>query len=165
MPLHRENSWATKAAVMKHTLTVDASYDKTAGIVGIGMIIQATDKPKKRGQILSEHCEAYQNVPSSCMEKFAILRALEIASEMNYQHVKVRSDYNSMRTKLKKDNMQCVGHKRADLHGAILRLASQFADVKFAYVPRRKNQIAHSLARKAIREVAPQANPFQGVQS
>ena len=150
---------------MKHTITVDASYDRTAGVVGIGIIVQGTDKPKKRGQILSRHCEAYQGVSSNCMEKLAVLRALEIASELKCQYVKVRSDYNSMRTKLKKDHKQGVGHKREDLHGTILRLARQFEEVKFAYVPRRKNQIAHSLARKAIREVAPQSNPLQGVQS
>ncbi len=61
-----------------------------------------------------------------------------------------------MRTKLKKDHKEGAGQGGDDLHGTILRLAAQFAEVKFAYVPRRKNQIAHFLARKAAREGTPQ---------
>ena len=86
---------------MKHTFTVDASYNRPANTVGIGILVQATDKPRKRGRILSQHCEAYQGVSASCMEEFAILRALEIASELECQCVKVRSDCNSVRTRLK----------------------------------------------------------------
>lgn len=39
--------------------------------------------------------------------------------------------------------------------GRILRLASQFDVVKFAYQPRRKNHNAHRLARKGARETSP----------
>jgi ribonuclease HI len=144
----------------KHTFTVDASYNRPANTVGIGILVQATDKPRKRGPILSQHSEAYQGVSASSMEEFAIFRALEIASEMECQFVKVRSDCNSVRTRLKKDHKDNRGRKSANLHGIILRLAKQFTEVKFAYVPRRKNHIAHKLARQAAREMAPQANPL-----
>jgi ribonuclease HI len=144
----------------KHTFTVDASYNRPANTVGIGILVQATDRPRKRGRILSQHSEAYRGVSASCMEEFAIFRALEIASELSCQFVKVRSDCNSVRTRLKKDHKEDRGRKSASLHGTILRLAKQFAEVKFAYVPRRKNHIAHSLARKAARELTPQANPL-----
>ena len=140
----------------KHTITVDASHDRARDVVGIGIVVQVTDKPRKRGAIIGRHSEAYQGFHSGCMEKFAVLRALEVASELDCQFVKVRSDCNSMRTKLKKDHKEGAGQGGDDLHGTILRLAAQFAEVKFAYVPRRKNQIAHFLARKAAREGTPQ---------
>jgi len=145
---------------MKHTFTVDASYNRPTNTVGIGIIVQATDKPRKRGRILSQHSEAYRGVSASCMEEFAIFRAIEIASELGCQFVKVRSDCNSVRTRLKKDHKEDRGRKSANLHGSILRLAKQFTEVKFTYVPRRKNHIAHKLARKAAREMTPQANPL-----
>lgn len=143
----------------KHTITVDASHDRAKDVVGIGIVIQVTDKSRKRGAIIGRHSEAYQGLHSGCMEKFAVLRALEIASELDCRFVKVRSDCNSMRTRLKKDHKESTGQGGDDLHGAILRLAAQFDEVKFAYVPRRKNQIAHFLARKAVQEETPQTRP------
>jgi hypothetical protein len=60
-----------------------------------------------------------------------------------------------MRKTLKKDHASGTGLDRSDLHGGVLNLAAQFQEVKFAYVPRRKNQEAHQLARKAVNECTP----------
>ena len=81
---------------------------------------------------------------------------LHIAKKRGYRLVKVRSDYNSMRTKLKRDHARNVGHCRTNMDGTILRLAKEFDEVKFAYQARRKNQIAHRLARIAATELEPQ---------
>lgn len=82
------------------------------------------------------------------MEEFAVFRALEIATERGYRRVKIRSDYNYMRTRLKKDYRSGCGLERDDLSGRVLRLAKGLIEVKFAYCPRRKNQITHRLARR-----------------
>ena len=36
---------------LKHTITVDASHDRAKDVVGIGILVQVTDKPRKRGDI------------------------------------------------------------------------------------------------------------------
>lgn len=137
---------------VRHTFLVDASCDFSRGIVGIGVVMRATEKPGSRpGPIVDTYSEAYARVPPGAAEKFAILRALEIASEHSARRVKIRSDYNYMRRTLKRDHASDVGGEREDLHGTILRLARDFEEVKFAYVPRRKNQEAHRLARDATR--------------
>lgn len=137
---------------LKYCFSVDASYDHKMRIVGIGMVVQRTAKPKKRGPVVNQYSEGYTGVPSGCMEEFAVLRALEVASELGCQYVTVRSDYNQMRKGLKEDLKRNTGHDQQDLHGCILRLAKRFKEVKFAYVPRRKNLGAHRFARKAAQE-------------
>jgi len=139
---------------LKHIMIVDASYDRMQRVTGIGIIIREVQNPKKRrGKVIDEILESYFGMPRGSGEKFAILRALEIASERGYQIVKVRSDYNPMRKKLKKDHEKNLGHERDGVHATILRLAKTFAEVKFAYQPRRKNQNAHRLARRAVAEM------------
>ena len=41
------------------------------------------------------------------------------------------------------------------MHGAILRLTDMFESVEFAYKPKRKNRMAHELARLAAKELPP----------
>lgn len=139
---------------LKYCFSVDASYDCKTRLVGIGMVVQCNAKPGRRGPVVNQYSEGYTDVPPKCMEKFAVLRALEIAAELGCQHVKVRSDYNQMRKGLKEDLKRDSGHDQQDLHGFILQLARRFKEVKFAYVPRRKNLDPHKLARKAARDPA-----------
>lgn len=134
---------------LRHTFTVDASHNVKKDCIGIGLVLQVTDKPGRRGEILEmidETHPAKELVKD--MEKFAVLRAIEIAIERGYQRVKIRSDYNHMRTQLKKLYRSGEGLERDDLSGQVLRLAKGLVEVKFAYCPRRKNQMAHRLARK-----------------
>ena len=86
---------------------------------------------------------------------FAVLRALEISADRGFRVVKVRSDYNYMRRQLKDAHKRGEGRDRDDLQGRILRLTTRFDEVKFAYQPRRRNQGAHKLARRAVREAVP----------
>jgi len=137
---------------LKYCFSVDASYDRKMRIVGIGMVVQCTTKPRRRGPVVNQYSEGYIGVSPGCMEEFAVLRALEVGSELGCQYVTVRSDYNQMRKGLKEDLKRNAGHDQQDLHGFILRLAQRFKEVKFTYVPRRKNLDAHRLARKAVRE-------------
>ena len=139
---------------LKYCFSVDASYDRKMRVVGIGMVLQRTAKPRRRGPVVNRYSEGYIGVPPGCMEEFVVLRALEVALELGCQYVTVRSDYNQMRKGLKEDLKRNTGHDQRDLHGCILRLAKRFKVVKFAYVQRRKNLGAHKLARKAAREPA-----------
>ncbi len=149
------NSSQRPMSRLKYTFRVDASYDLKRRVAGIGIVIHETDQPRKNGPVIDEISELYSDVPAGGIEKFAVFRALEIAYERNYEIVHIRSDYNSMRRKLKKDHKANTGHEKDDLHALILRYAKKFKGVKFLYCPRRKNQLAHRLARKAVKELIP----------
>lgn len=151
-----DNSSQKPMSRFKYTFNVDASFHLKRKVTGIGIVIHKTDQPRKNGPVIDEISELYSDVPAGETEKFAVFRALEIAYEREYEIIRIRSDYNTMRRKLKKDHKADTGHERDDLHGLILRYAKKFKDVKFLYCPRRKNQIAHWLARKAVKELVPQ---------
>jgi ribonuclease HI len=155
-PADIDNSVPKPMSRLKYTFNVDASYDLKRRVTGIGIVIRETDQPRKNGPVIDEISELYSNVPASATEKFAVFRALEIASERNYEILRIRSDYNCMRTKLKEDHKAGTGDEREDLHGLILRYAQKFTEVKFLYCRRRKNLMAHRLARKAVKESIPQ---------
>lgn len=147
-------------AGLRHTFFVDASYDYDRRIAGIGVVMRATEKPGRRpGPIAEKFSEAYLGIPPGAAEKFAVLRALEIAAAHSATRVKVRSDCSQMRTRLKLDHGRGVGLDRHDLHGSVLRLAATFQEVKFSFVQRRRNQEAHRLARMAVREGQPAQRP------
>lgn len=133
-----------------YTFRVDASFDKQRGITGIGLILRATNKPGRDGAVVARFSEAYTELPVQAGEQFAVLRALEIASERGYRLLRVRSDYNQMRTALKDDYEAGIVPDEQNLRMMILRLAQKFDRIKFAWIPRRKNQEAHFLARKAV---------------
>ena len=132
---------------LRHTITVDFSGDYERQVLGIGIVIQESVRPGHRGPIIEELTEAFRGIPFGEGEKYALLRALEVATQRGFRDLKLRSDYNRMRRKLKSKAKQldaCEG-----LDGRILALAKEFDRVHFGYVPRRKNQRAHVLARRA----------------
>jgi ribonuclease HI len=144
------------ADYLRHTFFVDASCDCDRGVVGIGGVLRATAKPGNRpGPVVATFCESYVGVPMGQAEKFAVLRALEIATDLSLSRVKIRSDVNSMRRALKRDHARGTWLDGSFVHRRILNLARMFEEVKFAYVPRRKNNDAHQLARRAVRECSP----------
>lgn len=145
---------AAEATIVRHALIVDASCDYGRRVVDVGIVVREARRPGRRGPVVDQLCEAYRGVPPGLAEMFAVLRALEISAERGFRIVKVRSDYNYMRRQLKDAHKRGEGRDRHDLQGHILRLASQFDEVKFAYQPRRKNQNAHRLARQG-REATP----------
>jgi ribonuclease HI len=138
-----------------HTFRVDASFDQQRRITGIGLILRATDKGGRDGAFVARFSEAYIGLPTQAGEQFAVLRALEIAFERGYRLLRVRSDYNRMRIGLKEAYQAGVVQDGRSLRGMILCLAQQFDQVKFAWIPRRRNQEAHSLARKAVLQSTP----------
>ena len=138
----------------RQTLTVDASYDKETGTTGIGIVIQETDRPRRDGMVIDRIAECYTGIPSGLGEMFAIYRALELGAERGFSVVKIRSDYNSMRTALKQSYERGKEEVQAGLQGSIINLSRGYYSLHFGYIPRRKNQTAHNLARKAIREQA-----------
>ena len=140
---------------MKHTFVVDASYDHGRGVTGIGVAIHATDQPGRNGVLIDQVAEAYGGLRDGRGEWLAVYRALEIALERQYRRVRVRSDYAFMRRSLKRDAEEGSGAHRGDLHGAILRMVQHFESVQFGCKARRKNQMAHSLARRAAKELPP----------
>ena len=133
-----------------HTFRVDASFDKQRGITGIGLIVRVTNKAGRDGEVVARFSEAYIGLPTQAGEQFAALRALEIASERGYRFLRLRSDYNQMRIVLKDDYQAGVAQDERSLRAMILRLAQKFDQIKFAWIPRRKNQEAHLLALRAV---------------
>lgn len=130
-----------------HTLTVDASYDEGTHVTGVGVVVQARVGAAGRGPILEQLAEAHTGVAPGTGEIFALFRALEIARDRGFTRIKIRSDYNAMRRDLReRHRARDAGDN--DLQRRVLDLARQFVWVDFGYVPRRKNQIAHALARK-----------------
>jgi ribonuclease HI len=138
-----------------HTFRVDASFDKQRGITGIGLILRATNKASRDGAVVARFSESYIGLPPQAGEQFAVLRALEIAFEKGHRLVRVRSDYNQMRKVLKDDYRVGVVQDEHNLRGVILHLAQKFDQIKFAWIPRRGNQEAHFLARKAVLQSTP----------
>ncbi len=141
------------------TAIVDASRRADRAVTGIGIVLHATDRPGRAGPVVALIAEVHVDVPASEIELFAVFRALELARARGAWRVKVRSDDNHMRRKLKRDH--AAGHL-ADpdsLHGRTLALARTFDQVVFAYQPRRKNGQAHRLARAATRESSPTGPP------
>jgi ribonuclease HI len=148
---------AAARPTIRHTIMVDASCNHRAGIVGVGLVVHQTHRPGRNGTVVDRLYEAYRGVPAGLAEMFAVFRALEVSAERGFRVVKVRSDYTHMRRQLKDAHTRGEGCDRENLQGRILRLASHFDEVKFAYQPRRKNQNAHQLARRAVREASPAA--------
>jgi hypothetical protein len=81
-------------------------------------------------------------------EELAALRALHVARERGYSRLKVRMDTNPVRRLLRAAHR--AGTALPGMRGEILGLAASFDFVDFGLVPRRKNQIAHGLARRAL---------------
>jgi hypothetical protein len=63
-----------------HTSTVDASHDPASGKVGVGIVIQESAKPGRRGPIIDQIAEAYAHISHHSGEAVAILRALQSRS-------------------------------------------------------------------------------------
>jgi len=78
---------------LRHTITVDFSGDHERQIAGIGIVIQESTKRGRRGPIVVELAEAVEGIPLREGEKYAVLRALQIASERGFRDLKIRSDY------------------------------------------------------------------------
>ena len=138
-----------------YTFRVDASFDKQRGITGIGLILRATHKAGRDGAVVARFSESYIGLPTQAGEQFAVLRAVEIAFERGYRLLRVRSDYNKMRIVLKHDYQDGVAQEEHNLRGMILCLARKFEHIKFAWIPRRRNQEAHFLARQAVLQSTP----------
>jgi len=132
---------------LRHTITVDFSGDYERRVAGIGIVVQESTKPGRRGPIVAELAEAFEGMLSQG-EKYAVLRALQVAFERGFRDLKIRSDDNAMRRRLKKSYDRKLIPPDDDLDRRILELAAEFDRVHFGYVPRRKNQRAHNLARR-----------------
>jgi ribonuclease HI len=135
------------AQPIRLTAIVDASH--RFGVTGIGIVLHATDRPGRAGPVIAQVSERRTEVLVGEMELFAVFRALELARDRGYRQVKVRSDANYMRRRLKRDHSDGCIPDPESLHGKTLALARTFDHVVFAYQPRRKNGAAHRLARLA----------------
>jgi ribonuclease HI len=141
------------------TATVDASHRADRGVTGIGIVLRASDRPGRAGPELARISEQHDGVPAGEIELFAVLRALEHARARGFRRVKVRSDYSAMRRRLKADHAAGRNADAGTLHGRVLLLARTFDDVYFGYQPRRRNQVAHGLARAATFEPEARSRP------
>ena len=88
---------------LRHTITVDFSGDHERQIAGIGIVIQESTKRGRRGPIVEELAEAVEGIPLREGEKYAVLRALQVASERGFRDLKIRYDYNAMRRRLRRN--------------------------------------------------------------
>jgi ribosomal-protein-alanine N-acetyltransferase len=142
--------------VMRYTFRVDASYDRVRAVTGIGIVLSGTAKKTSRpGPTIELRSEAYRSVPAGAGEELAVLRALELAAERGYRRVRVDSDYNLLKRRLKKAHAKGTEADQDTLRGMVLRLAQQFDECRFAWILRRKNGQAHRLARLGAQEVEP----------
>jgi ribonuclease HI len=137
------------------TFTVDASYSPATGVTGVGIVIQERFGRSGRGPIVGQLSESHRNISVGDGELYAVFRALEVAKLRGFARIKVRSDYNHMRRSLRERYRE--GGIALGLEGRVLQLARSFDWIDFGYVPRRKNQAAHVLARKAT-QLLPAAN-------
>jgi len=132
---------------LKQTFIVDASFEFSTKTTGIGLAVHETDKPRRNGILIDQISEGYSGVSSGCGEMLAIYRALEISIERGYEHIIIKTDYNYLKKILKKNHELQTGKDRDDFIGFILRLSSTLKSVSFKYKSKRKNQMAHKLAR------------------
>jgi ribonuclease HI len=137
-----------------HTFTVGASRNYNHGTTGIGIVLQGRPMQDgklggRRGPIIEQLSELHQKVSPGMDGAFAIVRALEIALDRGYSRVRIRSDHNHERRKLRQQHRSQT--TAADpVRARILDLARRFIWADFRYVPRRKNQLARRLARAAL---------------
>jgi ribonuclease HI len=102
---------------LRHTITVDFSGDHERQIAGIGIVIHESTKRGRQGSIVEELAEAVEGIPLGEGEKYAVLRALQIASERGFRDLKIRSDYNAMRRRLRRNYDR---NALEDFHGTYL---------------------------------------------
>ena len=142
---------------LRHTFIVDGSHNGEAHVIGIGIAVHETDKLTKsrNGILIDQISESYQGILPGHGEMLALFRALELAKDRGYKIIRLRSDYNSMRKALKKSYEQQTEFERVGLYGEVMRITKNFDSVQFGYKPRRKNQMAHNLARVGAKEIEP----------
>jgi hypothetical protein len=130
---------------------VAASHDARRRVLGLGFVLHETDRPGRNGPVVARLAEAIPDHPGIAADASAIKRALEIARQRGARHVCVRSSHNSTR-RLLRDASRGRAPRRpaAPLHDQILQLASSFDEVRFAFQPRRQNDAARLLARRAL---------------
>ena len=135
---------------LKQTLTVDASHNEKSQEIGIGIVIQETGLSGKRGAIIEMLSETflYAKVTPKDMELFAIVRAFEIAFERNYRYIQIRSDYNYVKKQVAATLRNRTSPTINNFYDQILKLAEPLKQIRMTYYPRRKNIMAHRLARK-----------------
>lgn len=137
-------------ALLKQTFTVDASHNAKDAKIGIGMVIQESHRLNgRRGPIIEERSETFSplEVSPKDMELFAIFRAFQLAVERGYRQVQVRSDYNIVRKQIASALKAACQAKANSLQERVLMLARSIEQAKVTYCPRRKNIMAHRLAR------------------
>lgn len=144
---------------LRHTLITDASFNHTTGVTGIGIAIHETDRPRRNGVLIDQISEAYTGILDGRGEQLAIYRALEISLQRGFTVVRIRTDAKCVRKPLKRDLKEGTGFDRLDFHGAILRMTRQFESVTFSVKQRRKNQMAHGLARTGSKDMEPVHRP------
>jgi Reverse transcriptase-like len=132
---------------VRHTIDIGTSYDAFRSVLGLGIVLRAPGP--HAGRVLEKHAEAWSRLPDGTEDMFAVLRALEIAQERGLRMIRIRWANNAPRRRMKEEQ-RAGARDGSGLRGAVLRLASTFEVVQFAYVMRRKNQNAKGLARMAL---------------
>ena len=163
MPKHRTHK--DEMPAWEHTLTVDASVDATEQVVGIGIVIQQRSGRRNRGPIVARIAELHRGIFVGTAEEFAVLRALEVAIERGCARVKIRSDHNQMRRALREQYRRGRRSDGDELRRRILALADRLELVHFAWVPRRRNHMAHALARHALHGRAAGVSEIEAAQT
>lgn len=133
------------------TLTVSASEVHETRTVGVGIVLQRSDsdKRKKPGPIFEVIAERHDSSPTVGPDARAIIRALEIAAGRGYHRIRIRSASNELRRALRDHYRKPASLAPENpVHREILELARTFEMVDFAWIQRRKNTFARTLARE-----------------
>jgi ribonuclease HI len=117
--------------------------------------VHRTTRPGRNGEIIDRIVEGHRRIFHDHGEAFAILRALQIARDREFRYVRIRCDYNSLRTRLKEDYKGARVSRGSPYYADILEISKSFEEVKFGFTPRRKNLNAHRLSRQGARHAPP----------
>lgn len=140
------------------TLTVNASELRETKTVGVGIVLQRSDsdKRKKPGPIFEVIAERHDSSPTVRPDARAIIRALEIAAGRGYHRIRIRSADNGLRKALRDHYRKPTSLAPENpVYREILEFARTFEMVDFAWVQRRKNTFARTLAREGCLLLAP----------
>ncbi|XP_042969071.1 uncharacterized protein LOC122301753 [Carya illinoinensis] len=128
----------------------DASLDMKVGKMGMGVIMR-----DENGDALLVVCDSRCYVQSAeVAECLALLKVMQVYSELNVQKVVFEGDAKVIIDAVKntEENLSTIGHLIEDIRKAMVN--RQHWSIQFVY--REQNNVAHILAKNALRSVEEQ---------
>ena len=125
------------------TLFVDGASKGNPGHAGIGIRIESD------GQLLKEYCEYIGQATNNAAEYHALLKGLELASELDATQVQVISD-SELVVRQMNGQYKVKNEALLPLYQKAKLCSSKFQSFKITHVPRAQNKEADRLANLGI---------------